>query len=77
MIGKKIIETASRLDESLAEILKVEVNRLKQLIKNKSSNDELLKTNTLIKNIIMALTVTEEKIKIGMDLYMENTKNEH
>lgn len=73
MIGKKMIENAINLDESLAEILKVEVKKLKQLAKTTNTPEELLKTNNIIKNIIIALTLTEEKIKMGIDLCFSDT----
>ena len=74
LIGKKMIENAVNLDESLAEILKVEVRRLKQLIKINTAPEELLRTNHLIKNIIIALTITDEKIKTGIDLCFGSTE---
>lgn len=73
MIGRKMIENAINLDESLAEILKVEVKKLKQLAKTTNTPEELLRTNNLIKNIIIALTLTEEKIRMGIDLCFSDT----
>jgi hypothetical protein len=77
LIGKKIIETAVNLDESLVEILRIEVKRLKQLAKSDNATDELLKTSNLIKTIIMALTITDEKIRTGIDFFMSNSETEH
>lgn len=73
LIGKKMIENAINLDESLAEILRLEVRKLKILMKTANSPEELLKTNNMIKNIIIALTLTEEKIKMGIDLCCSDT----
>lgn len=73
-IGKKIIETAINFDESLVEILKIEVKRVKQLLKNNCDPMELQKTSKLIKYIIMALIITDEKIKAGIDFYMSSNE---
>ncbi|HOJ09975.1 MAG TPA: hypothetical protein PK733_05215 [Clostridiales bacterium] len=75
-IGKKIIENAVKLDESLVDILKIEVRRLKQSIKSNNNLDELQRTNNLIKNIIIALTITDERIQTGIDLCMNNSETE-
>ena len=69
LIGKKMIEAAVSLDESLAELLKVEIRRLKQLAKNGVS-EEIQKTNNLVRSIIIAITLTDGKIKAGLDLYL-------
>ncbi|MDD4503955.1 MAG: hypothetical protein PHS15_03895 [Clostridiaceae bacterium] len=77
LIGRKMIETAVSLDESLIEILKIEIRRLKQLAKTNNAPEELHRTNNLIRNIIMALTITDEKIKTGIDLCFGNINTKH
>ncbi|NLN43680.1 MAG: hypothetical protein GX152_05745 [Methanosarcina sp.] len=62
------------MDESLVEILRMEVKRMKQLAKSDIAADEFQKTNNTIKNIIIALLITDEKLKTGIDLYMNNSK---
>ncbi len=74
-IGKKMIETAINLDESLVELLKIEVKRLKQLTKSENTLEELQRSNKLIKNIIMTLTITDERIKTALELYFDNTES--
>lgn len=76
LIGKRLIEAAVNLDESLVEILKVEVKRLKQLAKNNNDIAELQRINNLIKNIILALTITDEKIRTGIDLCLGNAESD-
>jgi len=68
-IGKRMIESAVLLDENLAELLKVETKRIKKLINNNPSIDDLTKVNILIKNIIFAMNLTDEKIKNGIKLW--------
>jgi hypothetical protein len=70
IIGKKIIETAVNLDESLVELLKIEIRMLKQLTKSSDTFEELQKTNNLVRSIIIAIMLTDEKIKTGLDLYI-------
>lgn len=74
LVGEKLIKAAISLDESLVEILKVEVKRLKQLTKNDINLEELKKTNKLIKNIILALMITDEKVRTGINLCMDNNE---
>jgi hypothetical protein len=76
LLGKMIIENAINFEESLIEILRIEVKRLKQLLKNNSNLEELYKTNSLVRSVIMALTITDEKIRTGIDLCMCNCENQ-
>lgn len=75
MIGKRMIKTALDLDESLSELLKVEVRRLKQLAKDKTTFEDIQRTNNLIRNVIIAITLTEEIIKTGLELYHGRYEN--
>jgi len=74
-LSKRMIESAILMDEALAELLKVETKRMKKLISANSSADDLIKVNTLIKSIIYAMTLTDEKIKNGIEL-LELNKTE-
>ena len=47
---------------------------MKQLAKSDIAANEFQKTNNIIRNIIIALLITDEKIKAGIDLYMNNSK---
>jgi hypothetical protein len=75
-IGRRLINTAVNLDESLEEILRMEVKRLKQSTKNDSDLEELRKTSHIIKNILIALMITDEKLRTGIELCsrMDETK---
>lgn len=72
LIGIKIIENAIKLDETLIEILKKESRILKVGSKGEINPDELQKINSLIRNIIMVLTLTDDRIKTGINLYFGN-----
>lgn len=74
LIGEELIKTTINFEESLVEILKVEVKRIKKLAKNHNTLEELQKTNKLINNIIIAFMITDERIKTGLDLYMDNSE---
>ncbi|HWR19665.1 MAG TPA: hypothetical protein VN608_08580 [Clostridia bacterium] len=67
-LGKSLILDAVNMDEALAELLKVEVKRLKKLVKEDAFFEEAQKTHTLLRYIIMALTLTDEKINVGINL---------
>lgn len=69
LIAKKMIDTAINLDGVLVEILRIEVKKLKQFEQKDNAIEELQRTNNLIKNVIMALTLSDEKIRTGIDLY--------
>lgn len=75
LIGKRIIDSAINLDEVLTEILKKEAKVLTVGTKGGASPEELLKINSLIRNIIMALTLTDDRIKTGINLYFGNNEN--
>lgn len=69
LIGIKIIESAIALDDALVEILIKESKILKVGTKNGISPEDLSRINTLIRNIIMVLTLTDDRIKTGINLY--------
>lgn len=74
--GRKLIESAIKLDESLAELLKVEVSKMKKLNRYNESVDEIARANTLLKNVIMAMMITDEKIRNGINLCKNFEKKE-
>ncbi len=76
-LGKTLILAAINLDEALAELLKLEIRRLKQLLREDSYLEEVQKTHNLIRYIIMALTLTDEKINTGMILYKDENQEEN
>jgi len=67
-----MLKAAVDIDESLVKILKSQIKRLGQMAKGKTDVEELQKINALIKNIIIALCLAEEKIKTGMELYLSD-----
>lgn len=72
VLGKKLITAAVNLDEALAELLKVEIRRLKQLSKCDTHLEEFQKTINIVRSVVMALTLTEDKIKTGVSLCRDN-----
>jgi phage terminase Nu1 subunit (DNA packaging protein) len=66
LIGRRIIEAGIKLDEGLADLLKFQVRTLKELVKSGSPIDEIQKANALLRDIIIALSLTEEKIRSGI-----------
>jgi len=67
-LGKMLIISAINMDEALADLLKIETRRLRQLSKGDVPFEEIRKTHSLVRSIIMSLTLTDEKIKTGLSL---------
>lgn len=67
VLGRKMIETAIKLEESVAELLLIHVRHMKEL-RGDDLNQEIAKANKLLRNIIFTLTLTDERITKGMDL---------
>lgn len=68
LIGKKMILTAIKMEDTLANLLQVEVRILKKKLTNNCPNDDIQNVNKIIKNIILTLTVLDDRIKNGMEL---------
>lgn len=67
-LGIKLIETAIKLDQRLADLLMLEIKKMRKLLNTDISSEQLLYVNVSLQKIIYALTMTEEKIKCGIDL---------
>lgn len=66
-IGKQIIKSSVKLDESLAQLLQLKVQVIKKSLKNNDTK-EIEELHKLLKIIILALTMTDEKMKYGIQL---------
>lgn len=67
--GEKMILSALSMDEALAELLKAEVKNLKKMLGKESFVAEAVQMNHLLKKIIAAMMMTEEKIAQGIEIY--------
>lgn len=67
-IGIEMIKAGVKLDEGFADLLKTEVKRMKKIMRESGSLEEIKRSQGFIKNIILALTLTDEKIKAGIDM---------
>ena len=76
-LGKSLILAAVDLDEAIAELLKLEIKRIKKLTKEASFLEEVHKTHILVRYIIMALIMTDEKINTGMILCNDEDQNKN
>ncbi len=77
-LGKRMIEAAVNLDEALFGLLKVEIRRLNNAFKKKDgTEEEQRRIMHLIRNLIVAIQLTNEKIETGLDLcFMNRSKSE-
>ena len=65
-IGKQLIVSAIKIDESLNEILKLEIKKVKNALNTEHEVDSVYSLSKSLRNVIIALTLTEEKIRTGM-----------
>ncbi len=77
LLGKKMIEAAINLDEALFSLLKVEIRRLTSALKKKESTEEdARKIANLIRSLIIAIQLTNEKVETGLDLcFLKRSKS--
>lgn len=67
-LGKQLIVNAISIDETLNEILKLEIKKTKNTLSTQNELDGINSLTKTLRNVIIALTLTEEKIKTGMSL---------
>jgi hypothetical protein len=70
LLGKMIILNAIKMEESLAEILKMEVKAIKKQIREDSNSDfeNIHKSNKVIKYVLYSMTILDDRIQAGMEL---------
>ncbi len=73
-LGKRLIDSAVTIDEALAEMLKLEIKRAKKTINIQYEKDSISNLIRVLRTVIATLILTEEKIKIGMELCNVNDK---
>lgn len=74
-IGKQLIVNAISIDETLNEILKLEIKKVKNALNTQYEVDSIDALTKTLRNVIIALTLTEEKIKTGMILWNTDNKD--
>ena len=74
-IGKQLIINAIKIDETLNEILKLEIRKVRKALNTDNEVDSINALSKTLRNVIIALTLTEEKIKTGMSLWNTNSKD--
>ncbi len=70
MLGKMIILNAVKMEESLAEILRMEVKAIKKQIKVNGNSDieDIQKANKVLKYVLYSLTILDDRIQAGLEL---------
>ena len=74
-IGKQLIINAIKIDETLNEILKLEIRKVRKALNTDNEVDSINALSKTLRNVIIALTLTEEKIKTGMYLWNTDRKD--
>lgn len=73
-IGKRMLLSAIKIEESLAELLCVEIKILRKQIGIGGSYDEYKNVNKIIKYLIFSLSIVDDRIQERMD-YEIRTRN--
>jgi hypothetical protein len=73
--GTKLIWSAACLDEALADMLKLEVMKMKRYVRNGGSTEDFSKLNNLLRNTITAMILTSEKVDSGIELLRSEKEN--
>lgn len=68
VIGRKMILSAIKMEESLAKVIQVETQLIRKQLKEGNSQENIININKSIKNVIMSLMILDERIKSGLDL---------
>lgn len=71
-IARKIIDSTLKMEESLAELLSVQVLHIKKLAGG-DLGDEIVRTNILMRNIIMTLMLMDENMNRAIRLLEADT----
>jgi hypothetical protein len=74
-IGKQLIINAIKIDETLNEILKLEIRKVRKSLNTDNEVDSINALSKTLRNVIIALTLTEEKIKTGMSFWNTDSKD--
>lgn len=73
-IAKKMIFNALSMEESLAVLLHAEAKIIKKQLKDDNFNYEKINhINKTIKYILFSLTMVDDRIQTGLDLYKKST----
>jgi ribosomal protein S13 len=68
-ICKRMLINAIKIEESLSELLIAEAKILRKMSVKDISYEELQSINRTIKHIIFSLTLVDEKVQKGLELY--------
>lgn len=67
-IGRKMLLNAVKMEESLAELLKSEAKLLRKCTMNGASNEEIQRTNKIIRYVFFTMTMVDDRIRTGLSL---------
>lgn len=67
-VGRMLIRNAINMEDSLAELLRIEVKSVKKRLKDDYDYEYLQRTNKLIKYILYSMSMLDERIQVGLEL---------
>lgn len=66
-LGRRMIDTALKMEDNLAELMAIQVIHMKHLSANEL-REEMAGASTTLRNIIFSLILTDERILRGLEL---------
>lgn len=72
-IAKKLLINALKMEESLADLIRIEVKILRKKVNEQNSYDEIRKINKIVKYTIFSMTLIDDKIQKALELYKINS----
>lgn len=67
-LGKKIVLSAIKIEESLAVLLRSEAKVLRKCCLNRVEVDDIKRANRMIKYVLFTLTIIDDRIEKGLDM---------
>jgi hypothetical protein len=67
-IGRRMLLSAVKMEDSLAELLKAEAKILRKSTLEGASNEDIQRTNRVIRYLFFSLTMIDDRIKTGLSL---------
>lgn len=76
ILAKKLIMDSLKIEESLVNILKLEVKVFNKKLNDNIEYSELEKLNKTLKHIIYVITILDDRIQKGFDILNNNSEKD-
>jgi hypothetical protein len=72
-IGRRMLLNAVKMEESLAELLRAEAKILRKSTIEGASNEDIQRTNRIIRYLFFSMTMIDDRIKTGLSLINQDS----